>query len=427
VLALKQLARPTYDVSAVAKLIDKDLYPAKSAKERKALVEAFVKQHGELARAGIEWHLFRELAYQERDEKRIDSKPSSPDLKARVCLIDVFGYPATVASKDRPKTRPLTVGDQAEFVQTLWYDRGEKLDRAVRDLLTKTDDDELAFACMNRLVGRGYDADIEACLPRRPPMFTGRLREKLGWNRLHAAIDRGIPDLIDAELKEVRDVNARGRDGRTALHLAAAAGLSQVVDQLLDAKADPNVKDERGRLAVELAAFADHPDAVRRLVGGGSAVPDVFTAVIVGDAARLGELIKGPGGLAFSRNEPDLTLLYVAVREGNEPAVRALLATRVNVDATGGDRWTPLHLAVLTSHVDIAKLLIEKGANASAKDGRDRTPLHHAAEKGDVEMVKALLVGKPDRSLKDNWGWTALELAQRKKHKAVVELLEDPK
>ena len=37
----------------------------------------------------------------------------------------------------------------------------------------------MAEGCLNRLVGRGYDADIEAYLNRRLPQVTGEDREDL--------------------------------------------------------------------------------------------------------------------------------------------------------------------------------------------------------------------------------------------------------
>ncbi len=320
------------------------------------------------------------------------------------------------------------------------YDRGEKLDQAVRDILAKTDDDYLAEGCLNRLVGRGYDADIEAYLKRRLPKVRERDREdlkkyeaKLGWTRLHAAVDLNVPDLIEAALKDKLDVNARGKDGRTALHLAAAAGKVAAVDLLLSAKADPNVKNGQGWLAVQLAAQADHPDTVRRLVVGKSQVPDVFTAATVGDAARLGELLKGKGELVKERNQPGYTPLHVAAREGHEAAMRVLLDVGADVNAVdelakdrpAADGWTPLHLAVLAGKAKAAKLLLDKGADVNPADTNGRlTPLHYAAWAGDAVMVRVLLAGKADREAKDEKGRTPLALAKQRKNAAVVKLLE---
>ena len=245
-----------------------------------------------------------------------------------------------------------------------------------------------------------------------------------------------MPELIETALKDKFDVNARGQDGRTALHLAAADGKAGAVEKLLKAPADPNVKDGQGRLAVQLASAADHPEIVRQLVAGKSEVPDVFTAVIVGDAARLSELLTSKRQLVNDRNNWGYTALHVAAREGHEGAIRILLDARSDVNAVDvatkesltPSGWTPLHLAVLSEKPKAAKLLLDNRADASAAGEHDKmTPLHHAAWQGNTELVKVLLSAKADRRAKDYKDRTPLDLAKEREHSAVVKLLETTK
>lgn len=442
-LAIKQLSRPTYDVFEVSDLIRKKLYPAKAAKDRKTLVAEYVKRHGEVARSGIVWKLFKDLDTQEADEQGRLFPKLDPKYRARECLIEVFGYPANVKSEDRPKVEPLTDFAQAGFVETLRYDRGVKLDEAIRAILAKTDDYSMARGCLNRLVGRGYDADLEAFLKRSVPKMDMQDREeakkyetKIGWTRLHAAVDLGVPELIEAALKDKLDVNSRGKDGRTALHMAAADGKTEAVEMLLKAKADPNVKNARGKLAVQLAAFADHAEVVRRLVASKSEVPGVFTAALVGENHRLAELLKAKRELVKERNQAGYTSLHVAAREGHEGAIRTLLDAGADVNAVDietkedpyPNEWTPLHLAALAQKAKVAKLLLDHGAKPSPPDRRGMlTPLHYAAWVGDAEVVKVLLGAKADRGAKDGMGRTPLGLARERKHGAVIKLLEESK
>src|SRR5207245_2654251 len=95
------------------------------------------------------------------------------------CLIELFGEPATVTSKDAPKERPLSGYDQASFLETLVYDRSDALDRAVHAMFVKATDDKVQQACLLRLAGRGYDADIETYLKRRLPAAEKHEREML--------------------------------------------------------------------------------------------------------------------------------------------------------------------------------------------------------------------------------------------------------
>ena len=190
----------------------------------------------------------------------------------------------------------------------------------------------MAEACMDRLVGRGHDVAIEAYLKRRLPQLEEPDREhlkkyeaRLGWTRLHVGVDLDLPFLIENAIKDGVDVDARGKDGRTALHLAAAVGDEGAVELLLRARANPNVKDGKGRLPVELASSLDYPPIVHRLVARKSEVPDVFTAVIVGDKARLGELLKEKRERARDRSEAGYTPLHVAAREGQVVLMQMLL------------------------------------------------------------------------------------------------------
>jgi ankyrin repeat protein len=433
-LVLKQLTRPTYDYRAVEDFILKQLYPAKTANERKELVEAFVKKHGDVARDAIRWNLFHDLPELGDDYLHLSD---GSEAKARECLVQAFGYPDRVTRKDRPDEEPVAEGAQADLVSALVYDRSVKIDKFARDLLAKEEDNHTGLKLLDRLVGRGYDADIEAFLKRQGDKLNAddlkKYEARLGWTRLHAAVELDVPDLIEAALKGKIDVNAKGKDGRTALHLAAAGGKLAALEQLLAAKADPNVKDAEGKLPVQLAAFAEHPEVVRRLVAAKSAVPDALTAATIGDADQLASLLKSDPAGVKARTDDGYTPLHIAVHRGYEKATAVLLAGGADVnavDARGSDpersaKHTPLHLAVMAGKAGVAKLLLEKGAavNAASKYGK-YTPLHYAAGMGSVELVKLLLDHKANREAKDEDGRTPLDLAKAGKHTEVVRLLE---
>jgi ankyrin repeat protein len=439
-LALAQLKRPAYVPCMAETLIREKLYPAETAKERKAIVDEYVKKHGQVARAGIRMELFKELDTQEAVEEGRTTQKPDPPVRARECLIEVFGLPKTVKSSDLPEPMPLSTYDQARFIESLLYDRSEKLDRAIRDILAKTDDHYIGRGCLNRLVGRGYDTDIEAYLKRRAPEyqkdseFVEAFQSMLGWTYLHRAVDLDVPDLIETALKDKPGVNAQAKNGRTALHLAAAEGKAGAVEQLAAAKADPNMKDAAGKLPVQLAAHADHAEIVRRLVAAKSAIPDALTAAVVGDADRLTELLRAdPAGVKV-RTEDGFTPLHLAAREGHEKAAGVLLAAGADVKAVdvparwGQESWralTPLHVAATAGKAGVVKLLLDKGAEVNAPEKYGPwTALHYAAGLGHADVVKVLLAAKADREAKDEKGRTPLTLANEGKHTAVVKLLE---
>src|SRR5262249_2349740 len=159
---------------------------------------------------------------------------------------------------------------------------------------------------------------------RRLPRLKDRDREellaykaKLGWTRLHAAVDLNVIDFVKRALKDKVPVDAQAQDGRTALHLAAASGKPAVVGMLLQAKANSNLKDKKGLLPIQLAAYEDHPEIVRRLLPKKEGVPDVFVAATVGATDRLAAMMKANPKVVKLRNWEGLTPLHVAAREGH--------------------------------------------------------------------------------------------------------------
>jgi len=443
-VALKQLAKPCYPPRPVERVVREELYPAKTPKDRKARLDALVARHGEVARDGVLEYLFNDLELQEADDEGRLHPRFDPPLRARECLIELFGRPATVKSTDRPKQDPLSGADHARFIETLIYDRSEKIDRAVRDLFVKADDEYLHRACLRRLVGRGFDADVEAFVKRKRDaanVFERAAAEefeaKLGWTRLHQAVDFGLVDLVERELKDSVRVNAQARDGRTALHWAAAEGKGAIVESLLAARADVQVKDARGRLPVQLAAHYDRRAIVSRLVEKGSLVPDALVAAVVGKADRLAALVKADSAQLGLRNEKGFLPLHLAADEGHVPAVRALLDAGAKVDArdetrsVGGKVFsfgqTPLHLAVMAGKIEVVKLLLDRGADVNAVDDVGKcTPLHYATWDGDAELIGLLLARKADRTAKDERGRTPLDTAREHENEAAIKLLEKP-
>ena len=130
-LALKQLAAPRYNVFEVESLIREKLYLAKDAKERRLLFDAFVAKCGDVARQGILVYLFEDLHIQEADEGGHLSPGLKEKYAARACLVELFGYPEAVKSKDQPHLLPVENCTQARFIDTLvFFPRKDRSGRA---------------------------------------------------------------------------------------------------------------------------------------------------------------------------------------------------------------------------------------------------------------------------------------------------------
>jgi hypothetical protein len=94
-----ELAQPVYDGDTTF-AFTRSLY-SKSTAERARAVATFAADPA--TREGVEHWLFEDLPVQEGyEEKRISPRTAGADYRARECLVELFGMPATVKSSDRP-------------------------------------------------------------------------------------------------------------------------------------------------------------------------------------------------------------------------------------------------------------------------------------------------------------------------------------
>ncbi|HEY7156417.1 MAG TPA: ankyrin repeat domain-containing protein [Gemmataceae bacterium] len=344
--------------------------------------------------------------------------------------------PHTLTVGDRSTQQPrrfdaVDSGEKARYIKEgLIYDRRVKIDRALCDLLISIEhDDYLALACMERLVGRDHDADIEKYCRRRIPRLEEDGREdlqnmlaKLGWNLVHVAVDRRDWNGLRALIAEGANVQAKARNGMTPLHIAAAGGDQTSLQLLLTAKVPLDPKNARGETPVQLAAHADHDETVLFLGEKGCAVGDILTAAILGRRERAAALLSRDASLVHTTTAHKRTPLHLAACWGHVPVAELLMDKEAAVNAEDKDGWTPLHVAVSRAHESVARLLLKRKADVekSLPCGGDQ-PLHLAVQTGDARLVKLLLAHKAN--VNGEASAMPLHFAVVKGNSAIVELL----
>jgi ankyrin repeat protein len=115
--------------------------------------------------------------------------------------------------------------------------------------------------------------------------------------------------------------------------------------------------------------------------------------------------------------------LVEATRTGDEAAVRALLATRPNVNAPEPDGTTALHWAASRDQSVIVSLLIGAGADVKLANRYGVTPLLLACETGSAAVVSALLGSGADPNNTMPEGESAMMVAARSGKTEIVKLL----
>jgi hypothetical protein len=167
-LALEQLQTPVYDFRKPWAFVYKRLFLETTAAKRGELIDAFIKANGKVYLDALRLKLFDYLEDQETSEAGRSFPPLDKKYDARGVLISYFGYPKTVQSNQRPFVESWNNSDLTDFINVLTRDKSKKIDQSVFQVFSKIrDDDDLALACMTRLIGRGYDDQLRAYCKRR--------------------------------------------------------------------------------------------------------------------------------------------------------------------------------------------------------------------------------------------------------------------
>ena len=127
------------------------------------------------------------------------------------------------------------------------------------------------------------------------------------------------------------------------------------------------------------------------------------------------------------------TSLLTAVESEKADSIsilKLLLENGADIEATGINGWTPLHMSACRGLEDKVKVLIDHGAQVNRRkdiDGHE-TPLMEAAFGGHPKVVTLLLEHGADPNLQDIMDETALDIARKMAKGAdpvVVETLQD--
>ncbi len=251
--------------------------------------------------------------------------------------------------------------------------------------------DKGAVDCVRILVDKG--ADLSSVDPA-------------GVSALEAVLAKGGETLSAAF--NPKNVNAKGKDGKTALHIAADRLMEDQSTRLLASGADPNIKDASNRTPLDLALL--HPDRIEAareaeilvLKGGTSSFADFAWFSQAARALDYGNLRYEDGG----------TPLHQAVAHRQKGFVEFLLARKANPNIRNGAGSAPLHEAVRAGWLEGAEMLLKGGADPNVRDGFDNSPLHIALpEEGRAGGVALLLKYGADPALKDRNGNTPLHVA----------------
>ena len=129
-----------------------------------------------------------------------------------------------------------------------------------------------------------------------------------------------------------------------------------------------------------------------------------------GDQAAVRRLLA-EGASPDARDDAGLTPLMLAVIHDHTAIINALIVSGASVNMQNGQGLTPLMFAAINDRPMALGMLLDRGANPNARTKAGWTALTYAAWRGYPDVVRVLLARGADTRVIDRAGWTALEYA----------------
>ena len=137
--------------------------------------------------------------------------------------------------------------------------------------------------------------------------------------------------------------------------------------------------------------------------------------------------IREPATIEDRRNEFFHQLPFESKENVNDAMLLAkiMLENMKNKNPSSKFGHTALHEAASCGNLPMFKLILNYSKNISPRDDNIRyTPLHNAAEQGHYEMCEFIVEHMQDLNLKSYLGNTPFDLAEKKGHKKICDLLK---
>lgn len=181
---------------------------------------------------------------------------------------------------------------------------------------------------------------------------------------------------------------------------------------------------EGGSNAIQIACYFGNRDLGLKMAEFAPEI-DLPTACSVGLIVRVRELLMADPSIADQLSVDGLLPFCFAAAFGYPQIVRDLIFAGASVNArsrsVGG--VAPLHSAVFGGNLDCIRQIVEAGADVNAKQEGDFTPLHGAAQSGLSDAVRLLIEQGANKEAVSAEGKTAIDYANEKGHKEIVEFL----
>lgn len=193
--------------------------------------------------------------------------------------------------------------------------------------------------------------------------------------------------------------------------------------------------DAEGHTPIHWAALGGHTHILRYFIEK-KAKMDIFATnklgaqpihwACVNGHIAVTEILLQAGVPIDSVDNKGCTPLIIAAQYGRTMLAAFLMGKGARLQVTDKEGDNALQWAAFKGHCELTRLLIYSGLNPQQKDSFGQTPLHLACLSGDLLTVQLLCEQDGvNITFEDHNGNTPLKLAKGRKHKAIIDYLEN--
>ncbi|XP_032894201.1 ankyrin repeat, SAM and basic leucine zipper domain-containing protein 1 [Amblyraja radiata] len=138
-------------------------------------------------------------------------------------------------------------------------------------------------------------------------------------------------------------------------------------------------------------------------------------------------LLDRGANASFVKDQYTVLMAACASRESDKKVVKCvelLLSRNANPSTTSSGQMTPLMFAAKEGHTQTVALLVAHGVEINIQDDKGYTALTWASVQGHKSTALQLIDLGADKSLKTNYGETAADVAEKKQHSQLAQLLK---
>jgi len=421
-------------------LLDKGLNPSIQGREGQSAVELLMFRYEFLN----EWQ-----------------KPSTTELEVYTALLKSLGdqeFNSLNHGFSRPLVLALRFGAKA----------------LVTELIPRTTDVNKSFALDDSAYSPleascVYPCDFETFVTLASRCENLMKQNAVGNTLLHLACTFNRKEIVNYLLIQKSDLEVENAHGLTALSCSSVYGSPDIMEALLDAGADPAHCNRNGSNIWHAAASSLSPEPLERLCQRSKVIrledrnsfgyTPLLSAVATGVKVTVAKLLALGANIHATDNQAS-GVLHLAATYGKTEVLTLLLgkASVLDVEALNSKGNTPLLLAVANGHQSSVVALLDSGANPYVTDEMHMTLLHYAAltdnwilltelksraitldlnaistlgrtalllavEKGNIMIVEELVDLGAHVDSTDAEGWNALHIAAYYGQDSVMELL----